>query len=295
MAAPSPSPSVGCWNVDCADPNSSSLKKCSGCHVAEYCSVACQTTHWRTHHKHFCIIDKEGAKWTVMCTTRGCNRDGLHWSYPFCRACAPGIIPSTFPEKCVLEGCYKRIDVRELGVCLDHEKRFRCQNRDCFNKRIEKSRFCEKHTCGICWGEFETCGHKCVVRNCFELPDFENVCRKHLCESCFENGEYVSFQQCSKHKCCIKQCSRRKENGLDTCNMHSCKVCQAPSVGRHRVCELHRCSYTNTSKAKCVNVGQDSADGYHCFHHQPGKLKGKRACLCIHCSIGSLVKSASKT
>jgi hypothetical protein len=127
------------------------------------------------------------------------------------------------------------------------------------------------------------------------VSDFENICRQHLCETCYKNGDYVLSQQCSKHECCIEQCSRRKENGLDSCKMHSCKVCLAPSFGRHRVCEIHRCVYRKHSTSKCNNIGQDGADGYHCIYHQPGNLGSAKPCLCAHCSIGSIVKSASKT
>mmetsp|Transcript_44421 Transcript_44421/g.71150 ORF Transcript_44421/g.71150 Transcript_44421/m.71150 type:complete len:87 (+) Transcript_44421:14-274(+) len=41
---------VVCYNTECN--NREKLRRCTGCYDAYYCSVKCQTEHWRKHKTH---------------------------------------------------------------------------------------------------------------------------------------------------------------------------------------------------------------------------------------------------
>lgn len=136
-----------------------------------------------------------------------------------------------------------------------------CKYLKCMNEVLPRHIFCSFHCCRIplCRKTREKCDdHYCKSGGwCLEpVSSKTTFCSKHACVKC---GNHVERATCAEHYCALKRCSKRKKDGSDYCEEHTCPICSSVYP-----CEEHTCG--NIMCARTISGHGERYCDHHDFH-----------------------------
>lgn len=169
-----------------------------------------------------------------------------------------------------------------------------CRVRFCDNKPIKGTKYCEKHTCGMCNDGYGFPFNKNIRYNEHYKKYLCQICSvKWFCIGCHNLKEPSEFMFCNDCKCTHKDCPFPKINGFEYCKYDICKLKSCNNIinnvhtaekniyiikkPKRKYCEKHKCKNCNNLKQKSLKICYECCcENDTCLNE---KVKGEKYCI----------------